>query len=126
MASAGACGHKILAPIKPYDDAKKNFGPQSTAALKWAGGAKNPQAKNSKGESGKTDWSKIWKLECWKYIWQRNGGVRRTEKAKGGLYVVCRKRDGEVKELALMASREEGTNNGGVEMMIKLEAWVYW
>ena len=25
-----------------------------------------------------------------------------------------------------LASREEGTNYGGVEMMIKLEVWVYW
>ena len=25
-----------------------------------------------------------------------------------------------------LASREEGTNCGGVEMMIKLEVWVYW
>ena len=31
-----------------------------------------------------------------------------------------------MKALAFLASREEGTNYGGVEMMIKLEAWVYW
>ena len=42
------------------------------------------------------------------------------------MYVVCRKCDGEVKELAFLASRKEGTNYGGVEMMIELEAWVYW
>ena len=30
-----------------------------------------------------------------------------------------------MKELALLASREGGTNYGGVEMMIRLEAWVY-
>ena len=72
------------APIKPHDDVKKNFGPQSLAALTWTGGAKNPRVKDSYGESGKTDCSKIWKLECRQYMWQRNGGVRRTEKAKGG------------------------------------------
>ena len=30
-----------------------------------------------------------------------------------------------MKELAFLASREEGTYYGGVEMIIKLEAWVY-
>ena len=28
--------------------------------------------------------------------------------------------------LAFLASREENINYGGVEMMIRLEAWVYW
>ena len=31
-----------------------------------------------------------------------------------------------MKELAFLASREEGTNYGGEEIMIKLEEWVYW
>ena len=72
------------APIKHHHDAKKNFGLQSPASLKWAGGAKIR-------ESGKTDRSKIWKLECRQYMWQRNGGVRRTEKAKSGcmLFTGC-------------------------------------
>ena len=30
-----------------------------------------------------------------------------------------------MKELAFLASKEEGTNYGGVEMMIRLKAWVY-
>ena len=42
------------------------------------------------------------------------------------MHVVGRKRDEEVKEFAFLASREEGTNYGEVEMMIKLEALVYW
>ena len=42
------------------------------------------------------------------------------------MYVDCKKRNGEVKELAFLASREKGTNYGGMEMMIKLGAWVYW
>ena len=31
-----------------------------------------------------------------------------------------------MKKLAFLVSREEGTNYGGEEMMIKLGAWVYW
>ena len=31
-----------------------------------------------------------------------------------------------MKELTFSTSKEEGTNYGGVEMMIKLEASVYW
>ena len=31
-----------------------------------------------------------------------------------------------MKELAYLASREEGTNYGDVEKIIILEAWVYW
>ena len=31
-----------------------------------------------------------------------------------------------MKELAFLASREEGTNYSSVEMMIRLEVWVYW
>ena len=31
-----------------------------------------------------------------------------------------------MKGLAFLASNEEGTNYCGVEMMIRLEAWVYW
>ena len=30
-----------------------------------------------------------------------------------------------MKEIAFLALREEGINYGDVEMMIKLEAWVY-
>ena len=30
-----------------------------------------------------------------------------------------------MKELAFLVSREEDSNYGGVEMMIKLEAWAY-
>ena len=31
-----------------------------------------------------------------------------------------------MKELAFLASREEDIDYGGEEMIIKLEAWVYW
>ena len=31
-----------------------------------------------------------------------------------------------MKELPFLASREEATNYDGVEMMIRLEGWVYW
>ena len=41
------------------------------------------------------------------------------------MYVVSRG-DGKAKELAFLASKEEVINDGGVEMMIRLETWVYW
>ena len=47
LVSARACGHKTNATRKPHEDTKKSFGPQSPAALKWAGVAKNPRVQNS-------------------------------------------------------------------------------
>ena len=44
---AGQEGHprrknKLLQTTNNYERSQRNFGPQSRAALKWAGGAKNP------------------------------------------------------------------------------------
>ena len=52
MALARGCDHEIHAPMKPHEDAKKSFDPQSPVALKWAGDAKNPWLKVHKEKVG--------------------------------------------------------------------------
>ena len=59
-------------------------------------------------------------------MWQRNRGVRRTEKAKGGCMLFAGSEMERRLRSSLIWRQGKKVLYGGVEMMIKLVAWGYW
>ena len=104
---------------------RKVLAPSIRQPLNGQGMLRIPGLKIHKEKVEKRIGVRFGKLECWQYIWQRNEGVQRTEKRQVDVYCLQEVRwRGE--GARFLASREEGTNYGGVERMIRLEAWVYW